>query len=113
MPGWPSAAHFGLYLVLGALLYRAADGRGGKGDEASSRAPCPLPPSHCPPSSRGQLSVLLLALAAGAVYAATDELHQHFVPSRQADVWDWLVDLAGVLAGALAALAATRRRGKI
>jgi VanZ family protein len=52
----------------------------------------------------------MLALAAGAVYAATDELHQYFVPSRQMDAVDWLVDLAGVLAGSVSALALERWR---
>ena len=31
------------------------------------------------------------------VYAATDELHQYFVPGRSADFLDWLADSAGAL----------------
>jgi VanZ family protein len=41
------------------------------------------------------------AIAAGAAYAATDELHQHFVPGRHAAVRDVAIDAAGVLAGVL------------
>ncbi len=44
-----------------------------------------------------------LALAAGVAYAASDELHQHFVAGRHAAVRDVLIDSAGVLAGVLAA----------
>jgi VanZ family protein len=42
-----------------------------------------------------------LAVAAGAAYAATDELHQHFVAGRHAAVRDVAIDAAGVLAGVL------------
>jgi len=113
-PGWSQAAHFGLYFVLGALLYRAfrgAPGSGqgaagsgkGAGTESGSRAPGKNP-------GRTLVRTCMLALAAGAVYAATDELHQYFVPSRQMDAVDWLVDLAGVLAGSVSALALERWR---
>lgn len=102
-PGWSQAAHFGLYLVLGGLLYRAFLGAGkaamGRAGGAGNGTP-------------QMRDTYLLALAAGALYAATDEVHQYFVPLRQADITDWVVDLAGVLAGALAVLALERRRGK-
>ncbi len=42
-----------------------------------------------------------LAAAAGVAYAATDELHQRFVPGRQAALRDVAIDAAGVLAGVL------------
>ncbi|MEO5339242.1 MAG: VanZ family protein [Magnetococcus sp. MYC-9] len=29
------------------------------------------------------------------VYGATDEWHQHFVPGRHADIWDWVADVTG------------------
>lgn len=38
----------------------------------------------------------LLILLTGAIYAASDEIHQYFVPGRQCDVFDWLADLLGV-----------------
>jgi hypothetical protein len=41
----------------------------------------------------------LPALAAGIAYAASDELHQTFVPGRQGTVLDVLVDAVGVIAG--------------
>ena len=37
-----------------------------------------------------------------ALYAATDEFHQLFVPSRQASVWDVLIDTSGAALGLLA-----------
>jgi VanZ family protein len=43
----------------------------------------------------------LFVVAAGAAYAATDELHQHFVPGRHAAFRDVAIDVAGVLAGVL------------
>ena len=39
------------------------------------------------------------ALAAGIAYAATDELHQHFVRGRHASALDILVDAVGVTIG--------------
>jgi VanZ family protein len=45
----------------------------------------------------------LLAVAAGVAYAATDELHQHFVRGRHAAFRDVAIDSAGVLAGLLLA----------
>jgi VanZ family protein len=39
------------------------------------------------------------ALVAGIAYAATDELHQHFVRGRHASPLDVLVDSLGVAAG--------------
>ncbi|HSS74135.1 MAG TPA: VanZ family protein [Gaiellaceae bacterium] len=40
-----------------------------------------------------------VAVAAGIAYAATDELHQHFVQGRHAALRDVAIDAAGVLAG--------------
>ena len=42
------------------------------------------------------------ALALGVAYAATDELHQHFVRGRSGTVVDVAVDALGVAAGILA-----------
>lgn len=41
------------------------------------------------------------ALAAGIAYAATDELHQHFVDGRHASVVDVGIDAVGVALGML------------
>jgi len=46
------------------------------------------------PHFRGLWVFLLLA-----VYGAVDELLQNFVPHRQADVLDWLADIAGAAVG--------------
>ena len=42
------------------------------------------------------------ALAAGIVYAATDELHQHFVRGRHASPVDVAIDAVGVTIGIVA-----------
>jgi len=42
-----------------------------------------------------------LALAVGIAYAATDELHQHFVRGRHASPVDVAIDAVGVAAGML------------
>ena len=44
----------------------------------------------------------LPAFAAGFAYAATDELHQHFVPGRHGALYDVAIDAFGVLLGVLA-----------
>jgi VanZ family protein len=49
-----------------------------------------------------------LAFAAGFAYAITDEIHQSFVPGRQASAVDLLVDAVGLLAG-IALLERARR----
>lgn len=38
----------------------------------------------------------VLAVAVTLAYAATDELHQHFVAGRHASPLDWLIDASGV-----------------
>jgi VanZ like family len=54
-----------------------------------------------------------IAFAGGALYAVSDEVHQHFVPGRQAALRDVLVDTAGVAVGvyALPRLLRTRLGG--
>ncbi|OSM04326.1 putative VanZ family protein [Magnetofaba australis IT-1] len=44
-----------------------------------------------------------------ALYGASDEWHQTFVPSRYADIWDWLADVAG----AILAVWALKKYGKL
>ena len=51
----------------------------------------------------------LAAFAAAVAYAATDELHQHFVRGRHASALDVGIDAAGVALGLLALGLATRR----
>lgn len=78
--------HFGEYAILAALVFIAAGPR------------------------RGVLAAALVAVAAACGYAATDELHQAFVPGRMPDVIDWLVDTAGAITGASFAAALAKSR---
>ena len=43
-----------------------------------------------------------LAILAGALYAVSDEVHQHFVRARHAAWYDVLLDTVGVTVGVLA-----------
>ncbi|MBI4584590.1 MAG: VanZ family protein [Planctomycetes bacterium] len=58
-------------------------------------------------SLAGWVSIITLA---GTLYGAADELHQHFVPGREASLWDLLADGLGGLAGAV--ISAWLRRKK-
>ena len=54
-----------------------------------------------PPAAASWRRVLLIT-ALVTVYGITDELHQYFVPGREASAWDVLADgVGGFLAGAL------------
>jgi VanZ family protein len=78
--GWDlalrKAAHFAEYAILGALLARAL--------------------------YNTMTGWAWIAWVAGAVYAASDELHQHFVPGRQGSPVDLAIDAVGVAVGVLA-----------
>jgi VanZ family protein len=51
------------------------------------------------------------AIAITLLYAASDEIHQHFVAGRHGSVLDWCIDAAGVgLAGLAVALRERRLR---
>jgi VanZ family protein len=92
LEGWDlvlrKAAHLAEYAVLGALLTRAV--------EAAS------------PFHRGNALTWAWAWVLGAAYAASDELHQHFVPGRSASELDLLIDMVGVAAGVTAVRLASR-----
>lgn len=83
------ASHAAAYLVLGVLWCRAL----ARGAEATLRT-------------------ALAAVVACAVYGATDEWHQSFVPGRHAEARDVRNDALGGAAGALAyvGVQASRRR---
>lgn len=42
-------------------------------------------------------NALIFAVVISAVYGASDELHQLFVPNRSCEFWDWLSDFAGAV----------------
>jgi VanZ family protein len=70
--------HFCEYAVLGVLLYRACRHAAG------------------PNVSR---SALTYAIVGSVLYGLSDELHQSFVPLREADVLDALADAVGATFG--------------
>ena len=76
-------AHLTVYAVLALLLWHAL-----RRESPPGKAPW-----------RWSKAGLVLALT--ALYAASDEFHQAFVPSREASVWDVLLDTAGAAFGLL------------
>ncbi len=46
-----------------------------------------------PATAIGFATSILFSLA----YAASDEMHQSFVPGREESIWDWTADAIGVL----------------
>jgi VanZ family protein len=83
---WDKALHMIEYTGLGVLLFRALAGEG-----------------------LTWLATALLTVAIVSAYGASDEWHQSFVPMRNADVRDWIVDtLGGTVAAVAAAMAAGR-----
>lgn len=55
----------------------------------------------------GPRAALVVAVLVGSLYGATDEIHQSFVPGRDAAVLDWVADTLGVALGAAGATAAS------
>ena len=101
LPGWTYLGHWCEYFVLGALLYRGVQLSWGRSVRQGQDAPA----TGGAPGRGGELSrsgIYLAAIVIGALYAASDEWHQAYVPGRFADIFDWLTDLAGALLGALA-----------
>jgi VanZ family protein len=84
-------AHVAEYAILAALLWRAF--RRGKEPQA-------------------KMSILFLVAAlASAFFAASDEFHQSFVPSRTASPTDVMIDVTGALLGLMICwLFASRRK---
>jgi VanZ family protein len=83
-------AHFVNYFAFGLLLFRAI------------RMP-----------ERGwRLRWAILAVMIAALYASSDEIHQIFVPSRGASIWDALLDTSAAIVAQWAARAATRRESQ-
>lgn len=73
--GWDKVAHFAAYAILATLSIRALHG---------GFVPLRLRPT-------------LLAILLTALYGASDEVHQLFVPGREASVADLVADVSGAL----------------
>ena len=78
---WDKFLHAIEYAVLAALFGRALIGEG-----------------------LGWVASFAAAAVLAAAYGATDEYHQLFVPLRNGDLRDWMVDAAGACLGALASV---------
>ena len=92
MPGvttrvWDKALHFIEYGALCVLFCRALHGEG-----------------------LAALRLALLAVVLTSAYGATDEVHQSFVPERNAGADDWLADTTGGAAAAALFSTALRLR---
>lgn len=87
-------AHVTEYAILAILLWRALSA-------ARNSVATPTPP--------GSWRVAAMAWAIAATYAASDELHQMFVPSRTGHWQDVALDSCGALLGVLICYGWTRR----
>jgi VanZ family protein len=66
--------------------------------------------------TRGQMKMSILffvAALACAIFAASDEFHQSFVPSRTASPTDVMIDVCGALVGLAICLMFTARRRRV
>jgi VanZ family protein len=79
--------HVGEYFIFGVLLFRAIR----------------------MPGTGWQWGWAFLAILIAALYASSDEIHQIFVPSRGASVWDALLDTGGASVAQVAAWILNRR----
>jgi VanZ family protein len=48
----------------------------------------------------GKRRQLLMAVILCSVFGVLDEIHQHWIPGRSTDVYDWVADTLGALTGA-------------
>jgi VanZ family protein len=57
----------------------------------------------------------VLAVGLASLYGVSDEVHQAFVPGRNADVFDWVADTTGALlaAGIIHLYTSRRARGSL
>lgn len=63
----------------------------------------------CAGFQRTTAAHVLWALLGASAFGALDEVHQGFVPGRQASALDWVADSAGAVVAALVLLARARR----
>jgi hypothetical protein len=90
LSGADKLVHFVEYLIFGLLLIRAING------------------SYPDMSIR---NATLLAVAIGAFYGFTDELHQSVVPGRFSTISDFIFDVIGVLGGVVVYIKMRRQTG--
>ncbi|MFA5858132.1 MAG: VanZ family protein [Elusimicrobiota bacterium] len=76
--------HFGEYSILAFLFYRAVN--------------------LSLPALKNVWPYFVYTLIFCAIYAATDEWHQSFVPTRIASVFDWMTDIVGTVCGTAVAV---------
>lgn len=81
--------HAAVYAVLGMLLYRALDAMHGR------------------PST---VNIILLSIFLTALYGASDEFHQYFVPFRSAEFLDFAADVVGGIFGVMIAMAVYKKK---
>ena len=70
--------HFAAYGLLGILFYRAYE---------------TLPLKNC------KNLLILISIGSATLYGISDEIHQYFVPSRQADIMDVIANTIGSICG--------------
>lgn len=86
--GVRKTGHLTEYAILAALACRAFSG-----PATSARAASP------PIATSAGAAAAWRAWLLSTLYAATDEIHQSFVSSRQGSPWDCLIDSVGAFAG--------------
>jgi len=70
--------HFGAYSLLGILFFRAYDTLAFKNEKNL---------------------LILISIASAILYGISDEIHQYFVPFRQADIMDVIANSIGSICG--------------
>jgi VanZ family protein len=93
------SGHMTEYAVLALLLFRA------------KRASRPL--DSISDTTLWNPSDAAFAIGISALYAATDEFHQYFVATRQASLWDVLIDVCGASLAMLLLWLINRRWSRI
>jgi VanZ family protein len=72
--------HFGAYGLLGILFYRAYETL---------------------PLKNFKNLLILISIGSATLYGISDEIHQYFVPHRQADIMDVIANTIGSICGVL------------
>jgi len=40
--------------------------------------------------------IVIITMIFGTIYGCSDELHQYFIPGRDAEILDWIADMVGI-----------------